>query len=103
VELLISFYPGLTQDDENQPPKFDLKVIMPQEYSPKMYLVTLNKYIRRHLILSLEWINIEGQISSYTKLNKLRWLLLGMEEATHSQLICLASYIHVPSSMLKKV
>jgi hypothetical protein len=59
--MMISFYPGVTQDDENQPPKFDLEVIMPQGWIPKMYLAALNKAARRHLILSsLELIIIEG-------------------------------------------
>jgi hypothetical protein len=50
VELGITFY----SENENQPPKLDVKVIMPEGWSPKMYVAALNKSIRRHSILSLE-------------------------------------------------
>jgi hypothetical protein len=42
VELGITFY----LDDENQPPKLDVKVIMPEGWTPKMYVAALNKSIR---------------------------------------------------------
>jgi hypothetical protein len=58
--MMIWFYPDMTQDDENQPPKFDLEVIMPPGWIPKMYLAALNNAVRRHLILSLVLIIIEG-------------------------------------------
>jgi hypothetical protein len=101
-KMIISFYADVTQDDENQPPKFDLEVIMPQGWIPKMYLAALNKAVRRHLILSLELIIIEGQI--YATIKELQGLfLVATEEVTHSQLIHPASYIHVSDGVLKKV
>jgi hypothetical protein len=48
LELRISFYPGNTRED-----KLDVKVIMPQGWTPKMYLTALNQSIKRHSILSL--------------------------------------------------
>jgi hypothetical protein len=81
--------------------KLDVKVVMPQGWTPKMYLADLNKSIRRHSILSLESITLEGQI--YATVNELQWLFSATEEATYSNLICLASYIHVSGSVLKKV
>jgi hypothetical protein len=66
-----------------------------------MYLATLNKSIRRHSILSLESITLEGRI--YATVNELQWLFSATEEATYSDLICLASYIHVSGGVLKKV
>jgi hypothetical protein len=98
LELWISFYP---QDNENQPPKSEVKVIMPQDWTPKKYLAALNKSIRKNLILSIESITIDGRI--YATINKLQWLFSATEEATHSQLISLASYICVSSAILKKV
>jgi hypothetical protein len=62
LEPCISFYPGDTQDDENQPPKLDVKVIMLQGWTPEMYLAALNKSIKRHSVLSLELITIDEQI-----------------------------------------
>jgi hypothetical protein len=74
---------------------------MPKTWAPKMYVATLNKSIKRHSILSLELISIQGKI--YATINELQWLFSVTEEAMHSQLICLASYIRVSSSVLKKV
>jgi hypothetical protein len=103
LELWISFYAGVTAADreENQPPKLDVKMVVPQGWTPKMYLATLNKSIRRHSILSLESITLEGRI--YATVNELQWLFSATEEATYSDLICLASYIHVSGGVLKKV
>jgi hypothetical protein len=66
-----------------------------------MYLSAVNKSIRKNLILSIESITIDGQI--YSTINKLQWLFSVREEAMHSQLISLASYIRVSGSVLKKV
>jgi hypothetical protein len=49
--LSLSFYP---QDDENQPPKSEVKVVMPNTWTPKMYLSALNKSVRKNSILSIE-------------------------------------------------
>jgi hypothetical protein len=98
LELGISFYP---REVENQPPKLDLKVIMPQHWSPKMYLAALNKSIRKNSILSIESIAIDGRI--YATINELQWLFSATEEATRSRLVCSASYIRVSGGVLKKV
>jgi hypothetical protein len=82
-------------------PKLDVKVVMPTIWAPKMYVAALNKSIKRHSILSLESISIQGQ--SYATINKLQWLFSATKEATHSQLTCLASYICVSGGMLKKL
>jgi hypothetical protein len=66
-----------------------------------MYLSALNKSIQKNLTLSIESINIEGQI--YTTINELQWFFSAMEEATHSQLICSASCICVSGGVLKQV
>jgi hypothetical protein len=66
-----------------------------------MYLSALNKSIRKNSILSIESITIDGQI--YATINELQWLFSATEEATHSKLICLASYICVSGGVLKKV
>jgi hypothetical protein len=100
VELGITFYPGDTgRDDENRPPKLDLKVIMPEGWTPKMYVAALNKSIRRRSIICLESIVIEGRI--YATVNELQWLFSASDEATHSQLTCSASYIRVSGGVLK--
>jgi hypothetical protein len=43
-----------------KPPKLDVKVVMPQGWTPKMYLAALYKPIRKHLIVSLKSITIDG-------------------------------------------
>jgi hypothetical protein len=95
VELGILFFP----EDENQEPKLDVKVIMPADWTPKMYVAALNKSIRRHSILSLELITINGSI--YATMNELQWLFSATHESTHSQLVCSASYIRVSGGVLK--
>jgi hypothetical protein len=94
VELGITFYPH----DENQAPKV-VKVVMPNTWAPKMYLAALNKSIKRHSVLSLELISLQGR--TYTTINELQWLFSATKEATHSQLTCSASYIHVSGGVLK--
>jgi hypothetical protein len=59
VELGITFFHP--EDHENQPLKMDVNVIMPEGWTPKMYLAALNKSMKRHLILSLESIAIDGR------------------------------------------
>jgi hypothetical protein len=98
VELGTTFYPHA---DENQAPKV-VKVLMPKTWAPQMYLSTLNKSIKRHLILSLESMSLQ-QGQTYTTINELQWLFSATEEATHSQLTCLASHVRVYGGVLKKV
>ncbi len=101
VELVINFYPSpdTRRDDENQAPKLDVKVIMPEGWTPKMYVAALNKSIRRRSILCLDSLTIQGRI--YTTVNELQWLFSASDEATHSQLTCSASYIRVSGGVLK--
>jgi hypothetical protein len=77
VELGITFYPH----DESQAPKV-VKVVMPKIRAPKMYLTALKKFIKRHSILSLELMSIQGR--DYITINKLQWLFSATKEATHS-------------------
>jgi hypothetical protein len=96
--LSLSFYP---QDDENHPPKSEVNIVMPNTWTPKMYLSALNKSIRKNSILSIELITIDGRV--YATINELQWLFSATEETTHSQLICSASYIRVSGGVLKQV
>ena len=66
-----------------------------------MYLAALNKSMKRHSILSLETITIDRRI--YATVNKLQFLFSATEEATHSQLIALASCIRVSGGVLKNL
>jgi hypothetical protein len=69
VELLVSFY---SPPEEQDAKKNDFKVVMPQTWSPKMYLGDLNQSIRTNCLLTLESINLSGR--NYTTINKLNWL-----------------------------
>ena len=97
LELSVTFY----SYGESQSPKLDVKVIMPEGWTPKMYLSALNKSIRKNSLLSLESICIDGRI--YTTINELQWLFSATEESTHSLLICLALYICVSGGVLKSI
>jgi hypothetical protein len=47
LELVICFYPsGDTRDNENASSKFDVKVVMPEMWTPKMYLAALHNSTR---------------------------------------------------------
>jgi hypothetical protein len=98
MELGILFFPH----DENQQPKLDVKVIMPEGWTPKMYVAALNKSIRRHSIISLESTIITNG-RRYSTINELQWLFSATEESTNSQLVSSASYIVVSGGVLKKV
>jgi hypothetical protein len=93
MELWISFYPSDCSHEANHNPKLDVQVIMPQGWTPKMYLAALNKSTKKHSVVSLELVLIQGR--SYATLNELQWLFCATKEATHSQLISSASYIRV--------
>jgi hypothetical protein len=71
LEMDILFYP-CKHDNINPAPKLDFKVIMPRDWTPKMYLAVLNNSVIKHLILSLESITIDGRI--YATINELEWL-----------------------------
>ena len=98
LELWISFYP---RDEVNPPPKYDVQVIMPKDWTPKMYFMALNKSIKKNLILSTESITIDSRI--YATINELQWLFSATEQATHRHLICSASYIRVSGGVLKQI
>jgi hypothetical protein len=98
VQLGITSHPD---ELENQPLKMNVNVIMPEGWTPKMYLAALKKSTKRHSILSSESITIGGQI--YATVNKLQWLFSATEKATHSQLIASASYIPVSGRVLKNL
>ena len=105
VELDLAFYPADTgdtrQDEENKPPKLDVKVLMPSGWTPKMYVAALNKSMKRHSIFCLESLTIQGR--TYATVNELQWLFSASNEATHSQLTCSASYIRVSGGVLKSI
>jgi hypothetical protein len=98
VELDLTFYPADTghtrRDDKNKPPKLDVKVLMPSGWTPKMYVAALNKSMKRHSILCLESLTIQGR--RYATFS-------ASDEATHSQLTCSASYIRVSGGVLKSI
>jgi hypothetical protein len=101
VELGISFYPSSgdqKRGDQNQAPKLDVTVIMPEGWTPKMYVAALNKSIKRHSIISLELIAIDGR--SYTTVNELQWLFSASNDVTDRELACSASYIRVSGGVL---
>ena len=99
LDLEVSFYPCNTRVDKN--PKLDVNVVMPHGWTPRMYLAALNKSIRKHSVLSLESIRIEGR--NYVTINELQWLFSATKEATHSGLVCSASYIRVSGGVLKNI
>ena len=99
LELWISFYPRHFDNDVYHCPNLEVKVIMPKVWTPKMYLAALNKSIKKHSVVSLELILIEGRF--YATVNELQWLFTATKEATHSQLICSASYIRVSGGVFK--
>jgi hypothetical protein len=93
LELWISFFSGECTNDVNHRSKVEVKVVMPQGWTPKMYLAALNKSTKKHSVVSIELLRIEGR--SYATVNELQWLFSATNESTHSQLICSASYIRV--------
>jgi hypothetical protein len=100
LELWISFFSGeCPNDHDNHRPKLEVKVVMPQGWTPKMYLAALNKSTKKHSVVSIEMLRIEGR--SYATVNELQWLFSATKESTHSRLICSASYIRVSGGVFK--
>jgi hypothetical protein len=90
VELHISFY---SPPEDQDAKKTDFKVVMPQTWSPKMFLGALNQSIRTNRLLSLESIVLSGR--NYTTINELNWLFPLNTESIHMHLVTSAAYLNL--------
>jgi hypothetical protein len=68
LELCVNCFPREFSNDVNHLPKLEVKVIMPQRWTPKMYLAALNKSTKKYSVVSIELLCIEGQ--SYATVNE---------------------------------
>jgi hypothetical protein len=88
----MQFHSGSAEDDVNKFEKTDFKVIMPRNWTPKMYLGALYQSIRMNSLLTLESINVSG------RMNELNWLFpLQKDIILHAWLVTSASYLDLYS------
>jgi hypothetical protein len=93
MELMVSFYTRAV-NYKNISKKLTNKLIMPKDWTPRMYLGALNRSIMNNAILSLELVALDQQ--SYTATNKLHWLLFSSPvDAIHMRLTTSAAYLRV--------
>lgn len=71
-ELLVCFYPRHQVNDKNPSQFLHYKLIMPKDWTPRMYLGALNWSIKNNTVLSIEYITLDGQ--TYMTTNELNWL-----------------------------
>jgi hypothetical protein len=95
LELIVIFYSTEEAKNKNKktPPKFGLKVVMPKDWTPRMYLGALYRSIKSNRVLSLELVTLHGQ--SYTTINKLHWLFSSPVDVIHMHCTTSAAYLCV--------
>jgi hypothetical protein len=89
VELMVSFYTWAV-NYKNPYNKLTYKLIMPKDWTPRMYLCALNRSIMNNAALSLELVTLDQQ--SYTATNKLHWLFSSPVNVIHTHLTTSAAY-----------
>jgi hypothetical protein len=92
VELMVSFY---TRADNYKKPskKLTYKLIMPKDWTPRMYLGALNRSIMNNSIVSLESVALDRR--SYATTNELHWLFSSPVDVIHTRLTTSAAYLRV--------
>ena len=91
LELTVTFYPRV--DNFKNPSKLSYKLIMPKDWTPRMYLGALNQSIRSNAVLSLESVALDRR--SYATTNELHWLFSSPVKVIHTCLTTSASYLRV--------
>jgi hypothetical protein len=63
LELIVKFYSPEAKNKikKKTPPRFDLKVVMPKDWTPRMYLGVLYRSIKSNRVLTLELITLNGR------------------------------------------
>jgi hypothetical protein len=94
LELIVVFYSTEAKNkNKKTPPKFDLKVVMPKDWTPRMYLGALFRSIKSNRVLSLELVTLHGR--SYTSINELHWLFSSPVDVIHMRCTTSAAYLRV--------
>jgi hypothetical protein len=94
LELIVIFYPPEAKNKiKKTPPKFDLKVVMPKDWTPRMYLGVLYRSIQSNRILTLQTITFNGR--SYTTINELHWLFSSPFHVIDMNCTTSAAYLRV--------
>jgi hypothetical protein len=92
VELMVSFYTRAV-NYKNPSKKLTYKLIMPKDWTPRMYLGALNRSIMNNAALSLESVALDQR--SYTTTNELHWLFSPPVDVIHTRLTTSAAYPRV--------
>jgi hypothetical protein len=94
LELILIFYsPEAKNKIKKTPPKFNLKVVMPKDWTPRMYLGVLYRSIKSNRVLTLELITLNGR--SYTTINELHWLFSSPVDVINMHCTTSAAYLRV--------
>jgi hypothetical protein len=92
-ELLVSFYSRRQVNDKNPSKFLQYKLIMPKDWTPRMYLGALNRSIKSNTVVAIESVTLEGR--TYATTNELNWLFSSPIEVIHTRLTTSAAYLHV--------
>jgi hypothetical protein len=93
VELMVSFYTRAVNYKNPSSKKLTYKLIMPKDWTPRMYLGALNRSIMNNAVLSLESAALDRR--SYATTNELHWLFSSPADVIHTQLTTSAAYLRV--------
>ena len=91
VELMVSFYTRAV-NYKNPSKKLTYKLIMPKDWTPRMYLGPLYRSIKSNTVVSMELMTLAGR--TYTPTNELKWLFAAPTDVNHTRLTTSAAYPH---------
>ena len=87
LELVVIFY------TKSKNKNTTLKVVMPKDWTPRMYLGALYRSIKSNKVLSLQPMILSGR--SYTTINELHWIFSSPVEVIHMRCTTSAAYLRV--------
>jgi hypothetical protein len=93
VELMVSFNTRAINYKNPCTKKLTYKLIMPKDWTPRMYLGALNWSIIKNSLVSIESVALDSR--SYTTTNELNWLFSSPVNEINTRLTTSASYLRV--------
>jgi hypothetical protein len=93
VELMASFYTRVMNCKNPCSKKLTYKLIMPKDWTPRMYLGALNWSIINNSLVSIESVALDTR--SYATTNELNWLFSLPVNESNTRLTTSASYLRV--------
>jgi hypothetical protein len=96
AELFVGFYPHEDVENQYARPKIHRDVVVPVNWTPKMYLGALSLSLSRHHLILLSMISLHRR--KYKSLNDVHWLFsesAGAAQEINTSLVTAAAFNYV--------